>query len=450
MIFFVLFAYTLPIDSPLMDHIEYLQLRGLVDMPSLRPYDAQWITRQIDKILVSELDLNPVDRKILSHFIPLMTKRESFAYLLHLIGEYRNEPLLYSGVLDERFGGALTQNLRFSHAMKIRRANTLDSIGPEPWNDFQAYLTEGLIRFSNDRIKFDLGRRNYLLGPGDKHSLLLSLDPEGYDGFLFQMPLSYLEFNGLFSLLESSRPTFLSAHRLGLNLRGFLKFGFTEAILSADSFEPLYLNVFLPFYLAQWDRNRDDNIMWSFDLQLHLFNSIFYAEFLIDDYMYEDDPHPDKLAYQVGLKSLLWNFMAKFNYTAVDKWVYTHHEAQNVYARYGHCLGYPLGNDAEELSFKLKYMNRFDVFPYISTLLIRKGEGSVYIPYEDEGGTINPAFPSGIVERLLEIKIGVDYSLLHNFYITAEVGKSYHENVNHVGGDDSEEFIFEIRFGAIL
>ena len=42
MILIVLFAYTLPFDSPLTDQIEYLQLRGLVDIPSLRPYDAQW------------------------------------------------------------------------------------------------------------------------------------------------------------------------------------------------------------------------------------------------------------------------------------------------------------------------------------------------------------------------------------------------------------------------
>jgi hypothetical protein len=450
MILIVLFAYTLPFDSPLTDQIEYLQLRGLVDIPSLRPYDAQWVTGQIDRILVSDLDLNLVDRKVISHFIPLMTKRENFAYLLHFMGEYHNEPLLYYGALDERLGGKLTNNLRFSHAMKIRRANELDPLGPRNWNDFQVYLTEGLIGFSNDRIRFDLGRRNYLWGPGDTHGLLLSLDPEGYDGFLFQIPLSYLEFYGLFSVLESARPKFLSVHRLGLNLRGFLKLGFTEAIFSVDSLEPLYLNIFLPFYLAQWGRDRYDNIMWSFDMQLHAFNSILYAELLIDDYMYEDDPYPDKLAYQVGLKSLLWNFIAKFNYTRVDKWVYTHHEAQNVYERYGRCLGYPLGNDVDELSLKIKYVNRFDIFPYISTVLTRKGEGSIYIPYEEEGGTINPPFPSGVVDRQLELKIGVDYNLLHNFYITAEIGKVYHRNVDHISGQDENISVFAVRVGMIL
>ncbi len=444
-------AYTLPLDSPLMDHIEYLQLRGLVDIQSLRPYDTQWVIGEIEEILISEMDLSPIDRKVISYFSPLAAKGQSFSYLFHLIGEYQNEPQFYRGSIDERFGGTLTRNIGYSHALRITRANTLDTLGPKPWNDFQAYLTEGLFSISNEKIRFDVGRRNMLFGPGDKHSLMLSPYIEGYDGFLVQIPGQYLEFYGMFSILDAARPTFLSLHRIGLNLKGFMKIGFTEAIFSADSLEPLYLNIFLPYYLSQWGRDRDDNIMWSLDLQLHMFHSIFYGELLIDDYMYEDDPYPDKIGYQVGFKSLFWKFLiAKFNYTSVDKWVYTHDEPQNVYTYRGRCLGFPLGNDVDELSFELKFMSRYNVFPHVRVDWLRKGEGSIYLPYEDEGGSIDPPFPSGIVDRQLKVEFGAQYNLLKNFYFSFDIGKAYRYNMDHIEGNDVDEFLFNLGFWAVL
>jgi len=451
MVLFIILAYTMPIDSPLMERIEYLQLRGLADIPSIKPYDTEWIVGQVDDILISEIALNATDKRIVSSFTPLLTKSPNFSYLFHIIGEYENEPLLYYGAFDERFAGNLAKNIEFSHGMRIRRANELDNLGPQSWNDFQAYLTEGLIRFSNNKIKFDLGRRNFLLGPGDMHSLILSPDPQGYDGFLLNMPGQYYEFYGMFSVLDPAQPTFLSVHRLGINLKGFLKIGFTEAILSADSLEPLYMNIFLPFYLAQWGRDRDDNIMWSFDVQIHLFNSILYGELLIDDYMYEDDPYPNKLAYQVGIKSLIGKMLlAKVNYAKVDKWVYTHHDIQNTYELRGRCLGFYLGNDVDELAFTLKYVNRFGLFPRVSVDYIRKGEGSIYVSYREEGGPTNPPFPSGTVDKTLSMKLGFDYDFLRKSYFTVEVGKIYRYNADHIPGNDTDDFVVDLGFWAIL
>jgi hypothetical protein len=451
MILVLIFAYTLPIDSPVMDDIEYLQLRGHVDILSIKPYDTEWVIGQIDELIINETQLNSTDRTIILGFSPFLNKNPDFSYLFHLITEYERDPLFYYGALDERFGGTLLSHVKYSHAIRIRRANSLDSLGPEPWNDFQSYLREGLIRLDHDRIRLDLGRRDILWGPGSVHSLLLSSNDQGYDGFLLTIPGKYLEFHGMFSVLDAARSRFLSLHRLGLNLRGFLKIGFSEAILSADSLEPLYLNPFLPFYLAQWSTARDDNIMWSFDLQVHLFNSILYGELLIDDFMYERDPFPNKLAYQLGLKSLAWkHLVACINYTFVDKWVYTQRLAQNVYDQKGRCLGFPLGNDVDRLSITFKYVNRFGLFPHASVDYTRQGEGSIYIPFEEEGGSINPPFPSGVVERTLEFRFGAAYSLRRNFHFRIDIGRQYHHNVDHTPGNDVDGIILDLSCWAIL
>ena len=449
----------IPFDSPVMDNIEYLQIKGLIDIPSIRPYEMGWLVSQIDELLINDFKLNEIDRKIVSSFSPFLAKKEDFSTLFYLNGAYQNSPELYYGMFSYRLGGRLAKNIVYSHGGSIRRASEIDSLGGHIWEGFQPYMNEGLIQFQTNRVILDIGRRNYLLGAGDDNSLLFSLDPQGYDGFLLFIPLRYLEFYGIFSILDAYHERYISIHRIGLNIQRFLKLGFSEAILFAKSLEPLYLNVFLPYYVSQWGMNRDDNIMWSFDWQLSVAHSIIYGEFLIDDYMYEDDPYPDKIAYKIGIKSLIQNtFLVKMKYTFVDKWIYTHEGPINIYARTdylylpdsGNPLGFPLGNDVDELSFSIKYVNKYGLYPSLEMNYIRKGQGSIFLPYEEEGGTWNPPFPSGVIEKKLDVLVGLNYLLQHNSYLEAKIGKSYWTNYNHTSGDDRDDFLFNLAVWVIL
>ena len=451
--------YTIPFDSPVMDNIEYLQIKGLIDIPSIRPYEMGWLVSQIGELLINDSKLNEVDRKIISSFSPFLIKKEDFSTLFHLKGAYQSSPELYYGLFRYRLGGRLADNIRYSHGGSIRRASKIDSLGGHTWRDFQPYMNEGLITFQAGRVMLDIGRRNLLLGAGDDNSLLFSLDPQGYDGFLLFIPLRYLEFYGVFSILDAYQERYISIHRIGLNIKRFLKLGFSEAILFGESLEPLYLNVLIPYYVSQWGMDRDDNIMWCLDGQLSVSNSIIYGEFLIDDYMYEDDPYPHKIAYKIGLKSLILdNFLVKMNYTFVDKWVYTHEEPINTYARTdylylpdsGNPLGFPLGNDVDELSFSVKYLNKYGLYPGLEMSYIRKGQGSIFLPYEEEGGTWKPPFPSGVVEKRFDVLVGLNYLLKYNSYLEAKIGKRYWTNYNHTSGDERDEVLFNLALWVIL
>jgi len=451
MFLLILLNYTITLDSPIVDNIEYLQIRGLVDIPSIRPYELEWIIPQLDELLMNDVEFSEIDRKIVSFFNPLLLKNIEFSSLCHLKGVYEYNPEYYYGFFDFRSGGRLSNNIRYSHALRFQRASLVDSFGPKPWKGFQVYLTEGLVKLNIGNVKFDFGRRNFLLGFDNEDGLLLSSDPQGYDGFLLFLPSRYLEFSNIFTVLDASRNRYLATHRIGLNIKRFLKLGFSEAVVFGSTLEPLYLNCFLPYYLSQWGTDRDDNIMWCLDMQIRLFNSIFYSEFLIDDYMYEDDPYPDKLALKIGLKSLiLQKFLIKTNYTYVDKWVYTQEHHMNVYEHKGHPLGFPLGNDVDNLCFSAKFMNRFGLYPSIMVDYVRKGEGSIFLPYEEEGGPWNPPFPSGIVEEKLEVKVGLNYTFKYNFYSSIDVGKRYWSNYNHIQDDNRDDTIFNIALWVIM
>ncbi len=451
MLLFILLSYTIPFDSPIMTNIEYLQVKHLIDLPSIKPYEIDWLVPQIDELLINEANLNSIDKKIISRFEPFLVKDLDRSNLSHFKAWYESEPELYGGFLDGRLGGRLTSNVAYAQALRVRRGSELDPLGPRPWHDFQAYLNEGFVKFDFEKVKFYVGRRNYQFNAYSEQSLLLSFDPQGYDGFFVVLPSQYYEFYNVFVMLDAAPQRYLSVHRIGLNFRKFLKIGFSEAILFANALEPLYLNFFFPYYLAQWGLERDDNIMWCLDGQLGLANSIIYGEFLIDDYMYEDDPYPNKLAYQVGLKSLWFSqFFLKVNYTFVDKWVYTHHDVLNTYEDASHSLGFALGNDVDQRSFSLKFMNRFGIFPAVVLDYSRQGEGLIFLPYEQEGGDWAPPFPSGIVEKKLDIKLTIDYTLQVRYYLTVGLGRRYWSNYNHVTGDDRDETLVNLTLWAIL
>ena len=450
MLAFFLLAYTMPLDSPYMEYIEYLQVRGLAEIPYARPYELGWVVQQIDYLLMNDAEQTTLDRRIMSEFTPLITRNEDFSYLLHGNIHYA-DPEYYRGFIDYRASGRLAPHTRFTHGLRFQRASDIDSAGPRPWKDIQVYLAEGLVQVEYGNVIIDVGRRNFLLGYGDDSGLLLSPRSQGYDGFMVRVPLRYFEFSNIFTVLDASPNRFLTIHRIGLHLKRFLNIGFSEALLFGSTFEPLYLNPFFPYYLSQWGIRRDDNVMWCFDAQIRLAGTLFSTELLIDDYMYEDDPYPDKLAYRVRMASfLLDRLLTKISYTFVDKWVYTKDDTITVYELNGVSLGFPLGNDVDQITGSITYVNTSPLWPYLRLVYTRKGEGSIHLPYEEEGGDWTPPFPSGTVEKTLETTIGARVMVHRMFVLRGEVGRISWKNYQHTAGNDDDDTFFTITLWALL
>jgi len=435
----VLFGYLLPLDSPMMENMDYLFIKGFLRYSLIKPYDITELMPQFDELVAGEYFYDRTDSRMISRFNRLLVKRNDYTCLVQFNSNYDRETgsCFY---FDEMMGGRIISNLSWNQAIRFRFAGEIDSLGPNPWKDAaQAYLREGNLYLDTDRFKALFGRRNYLLGPGDDYGLLLSPAKEGYDGLMIRIPAKYYEFYTLFSILDAFDRRYLSVHRLGLDLKNFT-LGFSESILFTHDLEPLYLNFLLPYYLSQWGLDRDDNIMWNLDIGIRAFNTYCYGELLIDDYMYEDDPHPSKLAYQVGFRSLIArSFLIKGNYGFVDKWVYTHEDAWNTYENNGMPLGFPLGNDCDRLSGSVSFIHWLGITPSVMVNFTRQGEGSIYLPYETEGGNWNPPFPSGVVQKTLGVTFSAEYSVQGIVFVKAGVGKEFVTNQDHVPGNDTDD-----------
>jgi len=452
---FILINSLIPFDSPLNIGIDYLQVRGLNRVTVIKPFAIEEMIYDIDTLFFMEEKLNRIDKIIISSFGPFFTKSNEFNTIFNINAGRKETEELYSN-LDLQLAGRLNDNISFAQGLRFHFSSKIDYTGPKPWEDIvQAYLNEGYIKFKSKKSEFTVGRRNLLLGFGDEHSLLLSPAKEGYDGFIFTYEDKYFIFNSTFSVLDPEKMRCISTHRLGLNLRN-IQLGFSESILWAGEIEPLYLNFLLPYYLSQWGIDRNDNIMWCFDGLIHFSNTVLSGEFLIDDYQFSEPPlgyteYPHKLGFQCGIKKIIFEkLFFKFNYTFIDKWVYTHQIPENTYVDDSLCLGFPLGNDVDQLTCNLRFLNKTKLFPKIRFEFTRKGEGSLYLPYEVERGPAYPEFPSGFVEKRISILPGIEFYFSPRIYLSLEAGKKYIYNAEHIPDLDKDENMFNLFLWFLL
>ena len=89
MLMLMLFCYTLPLDAPAMPDIEYFQIRSLIDLPLIKPYNLEDLIPQLDRLLLGEYEFSAAEKKMLSHFDILLGKSSDFSALVHLNGAYR-------------------------------------------------------------------------------------------------------------------------------------------------------------------------------------------------------------------------------------------------------------------------------------------------------------------------------------------------------------------------
>ena len=127
MLLILLLTYSIPLDSPYMDYIEYLQVKGYIDIPSVQPYTMEWLMPELGDLVLEDARLSDVDKRIVSYFTPLLTKNEYFSYLVHFNGTYESEPEYYYGFFNLATGGQITNGIRWSSDMRFQRGSEIDS-----------------------------------------------------------------------------------------------------------------------------------------------------------------------------------------------------------------------------------------------------------------------------------------------------------------------------------
>jgi hypothetical protein len=250
------------------------------------------------------------------------------------------------------------------------------------------------IQVGRDRLQFKGGYHSGLLFSGLTRpvDMFYRLD---YNVWRFR-------FTALSGQLTDAGKRYISAKRATLRLARNLQIGATEAVAFADD-PTAYINPLILFYLTHRHRpNNEDNLLASFDISYTPMKNLnIYGEFLDDDLILFEGG-ASKYGFLFGLyKSQLFfeRVDFRFEYSYVRKWTYTHVSLVNAWEYRGRPFGFWLGPDTDELFGQLSYFLSPVSVLKINFDYVRKGEGDIYHPYEDEQGDKTSPFPSGVVEK---------------------------------------------------
>lgn len=216
----------------------------------------------------------------------------------------------------------------------------------------------------------------------------------------------------------------VSVHRYYYQLSQW-QFGVSElALMAYSKIGKREINYLLPsisfFEVSTNDRfSENENIFLMFDATHRGVRSIFNVEIIIDD-LALDKGSPNKIGYQTSFgyswsKSLaLW-----LNYAKIMRWVGNYFLPELRMAENGHNIGHPIGPDAHQLLFSIKYELNESFTLYTNIMLLERGTSSINdwpvgIQEGENFGYRDELFPTRPIISNQQLSMHIDWHFFKN------------------------------------
>jgi len=336
--------------------------------------------------------------------------------------------------------------------------------GREWKNDLTGVLDEAYANIDFRYFHLLLGRDHLRWGPGKEDVLLLSDRIPPFDMIKIEGRVGSFKLIYFATALDDwiyhygfRAKRYLSGHRINLKLRFGVEMGISEVVLYGGENrhpEPYYLNPLLSYYGEQYNKDSDDNILWSFDIALSTFkNKELYFELLVDDFQYDFESEPHQTGFQLGLnyaEPFGWErSYLNLEYTKINNWVYGQNKPWNVYTYHGWGMGSILGSDADRWSLELIYHFTRDINLAFLGEYRRKGEGRITIP-QTPAVPSSKKFPSGVVEYTNQHKFMLTYQPSANLKLDLSAEYNKIENFKNKSGKKKDAFVFGAKLSLNL
>jgi hypothetical protein len=292
---------------------------------------------------------------------------------------------------------------------------------------------------------FRLGRLTRSWGPFPDRSLLLSSIAHSFDGLEFKIASSVFEFRHLFTAFPCDNSSidaegnnvnrYLTVHALNLLLGRFGEIGVFESMLFSRSggwpdFQ--FINPFSLYTVINTNGEGTGNLMigLQWDIRPFMKNLSLKGQVLLDDFQVDNkvpmDQEPthwgaDVGAYLSDFLPMKMRHYASLEYRYLSRWLYTvdpvDMQAGLRYTYLGRGLGAETDdNDRLTASFFIAGDDRFAATCGLG--FNRQGENSLWSRWKNIssdslvapralGYRTEPAFPSGIVERTLDVFVNL-------------------------------------------
>lgn len=280
-------------------------------------------------------------------------------------------------------GRGLAGGLRFR--MDTDGARVPDFNGREWRHDWTGEAKNAYVMLDLGRADVLLGRDDLRWGASDHSSLLMSAYAPALDQVGLRLRLGPVTASSFFTSLDDmvlATPTaeapgdtlpagtrvrrHLSGHRIQWRVNDRLSVGLAEAVVYGGvdrGLEPEYMIPVSIYYAAQWNQDRNDNMIGDFTIDLRPKRDVeLYGELLVDDFQIDHKSPGDKepfeggflvgqriynpLGLDGGVLRIEWGKVEPFTYNQVLPW--------NRYLYKGRPIGFDLGSDAQAIDVEFR------------------------------------------------------------------------------------------------
>lgn len=452
------------------EDLEHFEARGRVRLHGLRPYTRAEVAAWVEGIADSGLTHNEVQRlrRLRREFVDGEPLADASARWDRPLVRVMESGWGFAGDLEIGTLGTASVGT----ATDVRGQARLETV--VRWNDHFAYETryevlladeEGRrvgenvlssrertwhgLTSNNDRAYLALARgpmrvafgREYLAwGARRGAELLVSDAGVSLDALAMRLQLGRFRLASAAALLSTSRNRNFAAHRLEVDLGPFQLGVHEAAVYESAHFDPTYLFPIAFFYGNQFNERADDNVLLGGDLKWTSALGVVDAELLVDDFIYDGDPAPNKLGWRVGWTHARAAFGTdldlRLDYARLSRWTFTHRRGPGYSYVAGSgdptqgdpFLGSSLGPDADRGTLSVELSPRWPWGVRLSQSYVRRGEGNRDLTPWQPGEPYDMTFPSGDVQREHTTELGGRARLHGRADLGAAVARDHSRN----------------------
>lgn len=286
------------------------------------------------------------------------------------------------------------------------------------WRGLTSDHDRAYLAFERGRLRVLFGRDYAGWGARRGQELLVSDSGLSLDALQVRLRLGRFRLATAAALLSAARNRHYAAHRLEVDW-GSLQFGVQEAVVyESPHFDAAYLFPMSFYYGNQFNERADDNVLLGADVKWRCGAGTLDAELLVDDFIYDGDPAPQKIGWRVGLTHPArigpTDLDLRTGYVRLTRWTYTHRQGPGRSYLAGNAvdgdplLGHPLGPDADRWFVGLTWIRDTSWTLRCEHEQTRRGDGNVELQGWNPGEAHDLPFPSGVVVREQQTWVGVE------------------------------------------
>ncbi len=335
---------------------------------------------------------------------------------------------------DEGQGGIALMSGNFELAFGKFKS----SAGPSPYSNLG--ISANMPAFAQIRLHYIISHRIHftsIMG-----SLYSNIPDLGLYGNLYEDSLNSKDKYPVYS-------RYIAQHRLDLQLRENIRFGFYEQVIFGGSGSILeYVNPIFPYWSAQHSLGDIDNIQMGFDWSWIISKSRFYGAFFMDEWSpyktFSSEYNHNWFALQLGLSHLFeieqHYLYLNLEYSWCDPRTYIHRFAINNPQHYNYNIGFWAGGNSDDFRFQLQTVIAESNTLRISLEKTRWSQQDISAIYDQNFHD----FLSDPIYRRSVVKFELERQVRYHFYLNLSLAEYWTRQLYNQ--DEFTDLMLSIRY----